>query len=1275
MKRRLSLAIAVIYLCGIINAQIVQNFDEVTQASDLIFVGKVFNQTCKWNDKKNMIFTDVVFRNNSIIGAKSASLQNKKDQIILTFAGGRIDDISVRVSDMPVFENDHTYILCVKDDGLIYANPIVGGTRGMFEVISDPTNKNEYITNCSGKILSGFDSQNLIFSNQKVSGFNNGNLITKQKIDDCFLNISPISSDSISKVELVFPAYLIDEDIKPFTINDFINSIKNKYLKNTVIKKATTEGGYFYRNKDGKIVKEKIKECTMQGPDSLNNLNSLFNANETTLDPSISNTIDPSGGSLGACGFQRLPLNMEQVPASFWEYDLYNAMMWDWNQVIDIYRYSADNGYGANNGVNEIVNAISDANLYREYGFHWNSYVGLCVSWGGDHCTRITETDIMYNMAYSWTDDPNYAINNNSVILLQPTMMHELGHTWGEMTGEFIETYDYDVLSVMHSNYSYIYETGRGIHRSDAFLLRRQYNDQRSILSTIDVGIESYYANNGLHKSTSNEHSYYPGQQIVLNNMTAENIGYNAVSDVRLRFYLSANRTISTSNYQIGGSGSYIYWTNFPGESTSFFDFTSTIPDDIPPGDYYIGMIISVNGYNNDDFTANNTTSFSDPITIIENTSSYCSGTTTLTENSGSFEDGSGTNNYTNNSDCLWLIQPSGASNITLNFSSFNTESNCDFVRIYDGSSTSDPLLGEFSGSSIPSSITSTSGNMLVNFITDGSVVSTGWEAYYTSQTGPVIVEPPVTISIKKLASSALSDFIPDGQANEYFWSKVDENPILNLAEGSIASYDDNSGYFKAVWDESAIYLYILVNDDDPILYNSTYASSPWLNDCIELFIDGKDRRYDDGARIVGEQHQFRVNLKRDDISGQKYFYNPYNLCNYVYSDDDNAFSDSYPMQIGQDIKSNGYTMELVIPWQAVLSGLSDISLADIKANYQFAFEVSILDANTYDNRKSILNWSNYSGEDKSYYYNEYYGRVILNDTELSRPLELTVFNTIYQPIYIDGNLNEPDWYINESFSKVVMGSSDNLGYFGVLWDNSYLYVGAMIFDNNLYPNLVEKWNGDAIEIFLDGNNNGGSHEPGYDLQLIRPVGNSSFGVYLNGTDYTSNFSAILSAFSTISGGYTMEFAIPLYYIDILPDDGEYFGFDIAFDDNDDGFNRSSQIGWATNFTENYKDLSYIGRINLEKREMPPNGISVINSEYESIRIYPNPINDILNIKISKLAKDSELKIRDVNNRVLLTKTISNNQIQVDIKGFNPGIYFIEIQTNSERFLQPIIKK
>jgi Zn-dependent metalloprotease len=112
---------------------------------------------------------------------------------------------------------------------------------------------------------------------------------------------------------------------------------------------------------------------------------------------------------------------------------------------------------------------------------------------------------------------------------------------------------------------------------------------------------------------------------------------------------------------------------------------------------------------------------------------SYCSGTSNLTAISGTFSDGSGTNQYGNNSQCSWLIQPTNASSITLSFSEFNTELNYDGVIVYDGANNTSPVLGKFTGTNLPTAVTSTGGSMFVEFLSDPAVRANGWTANYTS--------------------------------------------------------------------------------------------------------------------------------------------------------------------------------------------------------------------------------------------------------------------------------------------------------------------------------------------------------------------------------------------------------------------------------------------------------------------------------------------------------------------------------------------------------------
>lgn len=114
-------------------------------------------------------------------------------------------------------------------------------------------------------------------------------------------------------------------------------------------------------------------------------------------------------------------------------------------------------------------------------------------------------------------------------------------------------------------------------------------------------------------------------------------------------------------------------------------------------------------------------------------TTNYCTGTTNLTAPSGTFSDGSASNLYGNNSNCSWLIQPAGAINISLSFPAFNTEANYDAVIVYDGANNAAPVLGQFTGTSIPTPVVSTGGSMYVEFLSDPTVRNNGWTANYNS--------------------------------------------------------------------------------------------------------------------------------------------------------------------------------------------------------------------------------------------------------------------------------------------------------------------------------------------------------------------------------------------------------------------------------------------------------------------------------------------------------------------------------------------------------------
>jgi gliding motility-associated-like protein len=107
---------------------------------------------------------------------------------------------------------------------------------------------------------------------------------------------------------------------------------------------------------------------------------------------------------------------------------------------------------------------------------------------------------------------------------------------------------------------------------------------------------------------------------------------------------------------------------------------------------------------------------------------------------SGTFYDSGGdSTNYANNENYVYTIcsdQPGKC--IQLSFQSFAIEKDFDFVFIYNGPSTSSPLLGTFTGTNSPGIITATSGCLTIRFSSDYTVNRGGWKAYINCINCPV---------------------------------------------------------------------------------------------------------------------------------------------------------------------------------------------------------------------------------------------------------------------------------------------------------------------------------------------------------------------------------------------------------------------------------------------------------------------------------------------------------------------------------------------------------
>ena len=81
-------------------------------------------------------------------------------------------------------------------------------------------------------------------------------------------------------------------------------------------------------------------------------------------------------------------------------------------------------------------------------------------------------------------------------------------------------------------------------------------------------------------------------------------------------------------------------------------------------------------------------------------------------------------------------------------------------------------------------------------------------------------------------------------------------------------------------------------------------------------------------------------------------------------------------------------------------------------------------------------------------------------------------------------------------------------------------------------------------------------------------------------------------------------------------------------------------------------------------------GINSLPESFGSIKVYPNPAHDILNINISKSSTDYSIKIVDNMGKTVYTSAMTSNNLQINLSQFTAkGLYLIQILDNSNKVL------
>jgi len=110
---------------------------------------------------------------------------------------------------------------------------------------------------------------------------------------------------------------------------------------------------------------------------------------------------------------------------------------------------------------------------------------------------------------------------------------------------------------------------------------------------------------------------------------------------------------------------------------------------------------------------------------------------TTLTTAAGTVYDAGGSAaNYPDDGRQCQLIAPTGATSVTLTFASFDLESGYDHLLVYNGANNQAPLIGKYSGTASPGTLTASSGKMYMELRSDCATTRPGFAANWSSAGG-----------------------------------------------------------------------------------------------------------------------------------------------------------------------------------------------------------------------------------------------------------------------------------------------------------------------------------------------------------------------------------------------------------------------------------------------------------------------------------------------------------------------------------------------------------
>jgi hypothetical protein len=264
---------------------------------------------------------------------------------------------------------------------------------------------------------------------------------------------------------------------------------------------------------------------------------------------------------------------------------------------------------------------------------------------------------------------------------------------------------------------------------------------------------------------------------------------------------------------------------------------------------------------------------------------------------------------------------------------------------------------------------------------------------------------------------------------------------------------------------------------------------------------------------------------------------------------------------------------------------------------------------------------------------------------------------------------------------EYILGPTDFAATFRTLWDEVSLFFLVEVTDDVKVTDtgFPTPYSDDCVEFWLDLNNSKNSaYLPSEtdEYQIIFLRDNTT----IHQVDHNDVLVGLDWAWADTQTGYIFEIEMPWLTafkwkekFDVLqPEFGQKLGFEVHVNDDDDGEDRDSNIGWFYTTDEAWRNPSTLGDMKM-MGELYESVHQVISEQ--KFRMYPNPASE--NLELISNTGISNIKVINITGQTVMDIQVNNERlVTLDINELSSSVYLVTVRDRHNNYsTQKFIKK